>query len=579
MSSGAVAFAGLSVITWVLVLGYLVLFGRLVCSGPAGMWMQLGIIWAAALLVSLVLPLGSLSGVAAVLVIASTPAIIVGFLHRSADREHDRFPWKSQRALFGFAFLVAVAIGLSLQTPGPVSGFDSGLYHLAAITQSVDFGVLPGVGNLYAPYAYHNGLFPFTGFLSAVTASDQAFRLVNGLLFLMALIDLYERWVRRAATPGAYVLATGLLVVAVLTLPLGDFWFFSPTPDTAVFILYVVVTAYLIDAFAAEKESTDSRSLGYVVVLSAVLASIRPVYLLPAAVAVIVVFIYRRGASLRMVRSGQLIGSFVVAAAVVIGGLARDVMMSGWLWYPLGLVSLPVEWRAPDPAPVRDVALAFNRAGYTGSEYMWSAHGWDWIPLWFSNYLTMNKGTLAIFLGLVTLAALTVVMCRLKCSSRQCWLPMFLALLPSGLTVVVWFFATPPAFRFVWGPLFMIPIIVLAWSASGVGDRSRLSSMDVVAVISAVAVAVVVIGSSRMALGRLNNGDLGPVRVLGVTASAQNLPSVDYMTVQLDSGVEILTPTGPMFLCWNEPVCSREPAEGLNGRTSLVRDGFVHSSK
>lgn len=577
MSSGAITFAGLSILVWVLVGGYFLLLGRFLSSTAAGMWMQLGITWAAVLLTSLVLPLGSLGGVSAVLVLASAPAILVGLRRSRLPRQRDHFPWKSRRALSGLVLLLVIAIGLSLQTPGPVTGFDSGLYHLAVISQSLDFGALPGVGNLYAPYAYHNGLFPFTGFLSAVTASDQAFRLINGLLFLMALLDLYVRWVTRVTKPGTYVVAVGLFVVALLTLPLGDFWFFSPTPDTAVFILYIVFTAYLVDALAAVDALDVDRSLGYALVVGAIAGSIRPLYLLPVAIAILVVVLRQRRAPSELVRSRIFVGSLAIAGSVVVFGLARDVLLSGWLWYPLGLVSLPVEWMAPDPAPVRDVALAFNRAGYTGSEYMWSATGWDWVSLWISDYLPMNRGTLALLAGLSIIAIVSMAVHRSRQAPQRFWFAMSLAVVPSLLTVVVWFVATPPAFRFVWGPLFMIPIIVIAWNASSIGNLSRFTSRDGVVAFSVVAVASVAVGSALLAVDRFDTGDVGPARVLGVTASAQRLPSVDYVAVQLDSGVDILAPTGPMFLCWNEPVCSREPADGLDGRTSAVRDGFVHS--
>lgn len=58
----------------------------------------------------------------------------------------------------------------------------------------------------------------------------------------------------------------------------------------------------------------------------------------------------------------------LLAAGPILAGLARVVMVSGYLWCPLGLFPLPLPWPAPDPAPERALSLSFNRIGYETSE-------------------------------------------------------------------------------------------------------------------------------------------------------------------------------------------------------------------
>ena len=576
MSPGAIAFVILTVIAWLLVLAYLVLLGRSFLASVKGMWIQLGITWAAVLATSLIFPLRSAAGVASALLLASAPAVVMWIRRGRSGPDVPWRVWMNPRALVGISFILLVSVLLALQVPGPVSAFDSGLYHLATISQSLDFGSLLGAGNLYPPYAYHNGLFPFAGFLSAVTGTDQGFRLVNGVLLLMALTDLCSRWVKGSRTPGTYVLALGLVTVAVFTLPLGDFWFVSPTPDTAVFILYVVFSAYFVDALASSDAPESNLMLACSLVVGAIAGSTRPLYLLPLAVAVGVVLFHRRGSLAALVRAPIIVGSAILGGVVVVFGLARDVLLSGWLWYPLGLISFPVDWAAPDPEPVRDVALAFNRAGYTGAEYMWSAEGWDWIPLWFSDYLFTNRVTVLVFVLLGLMAIAGVVLCRMR-KARACGgALLILALVPSVATVGVWFFATPPALRFIWGPVFMIPIIVLSWNASALTQAQQLRARMPVVTVMAGVFTVIAFGSALLAVDRMDADAMGEERILGQAASAQRLPSVGYEVVTLPSGADFLAPTGWMLQCWAESRCSREPVPGLDSRGSDFRDGFVH---
>jgi len=130
---------------------------------------------------------------------------------------------------------------VSLRVPGPVSAFDSGLYQMSSIKQVREFGTLLGEANLYPPYGYHNSLFAFAGFLTEATVGDQGYRLTNAFLLLLGLLDLFTRLIRRSKALGTILLTSGLGMVVLLTVPLADEWIISPSPDTAAFVLYLVM--------------------------------------------------------------------------------------------------------------------------------------------------------------------------------------------------------------------------------------------------------------------------------------------------------------------------------------------------
>ena len=56
--------------------------------------------------------------------------------------------------------LAAAVVYLAVAALGPVTNYDSGLYHLGAIRYAADFATIPGLANLYFPFGYGNAEFP-----------------------------------------------------------------------------------------------------------------------------------------------------------------------------------------------------------------------------------------------------------------------------------------------------------------------------------------------------------------------------------------------------------------------------------
>ena len=143
--------------------------------------------------------------------------------------------------------------------------------------------------------------------------------------------------------------AVGLVAAWVPLLALSDYWVTSPSQDTAALILCVAAAAYLADAVGRRVAWAADAATACVAAISVSL--IRPT-LGAFTVGVILgsgVLAARRGRLRRPTVVVASVNVAVMGVAAVIATLARDIILSGWLLFPLSTFPVPVDWRAPDP--------------------------------------------------------------------------------------------------------------------------------------------------------------------------------------------------------------------------------------
>jgi len=469
--------------------------------------------------------------------------------------------------------LAVGAVGLAIvyfafAAIGPVTNYDTGLYHLGAIRYSAEYSTIPGLANLYFPLGYSNAQVPVAALLSNGPWGLNGFRLFNGFLIFLVGLELLLRVLcvgrRRKVGPGLYVLFVGVVVALVPLIALTDFWVASPTQDAAVFVLTVVASAYLVDAVHARKHWVSPAVVLGVLAIALVLFRPTAAFFALTALVVVVVLAVRRRGSRRGVALG---GGVVVGVGVVALGVstARDYFLSGWFQYPLSLFSFPVEWKAADPTPFREVTLGFHR----NPNEMWeSVNGFNWVGAWFVDRFSQWETYVFILLALAVVVLAFVVRGRFAF-----WRLVALSALPSLVAVLAWFALTPPSYRFAWGPLFTLLTIPLGWLLWKVGvGRVAVAG-------GALAVVAVTAFSAGFRLDWVAI-DQDASWTLGVSIPYQVAPVVSVPVVEqlLPSGVSVLVPV-ESDQCWeNYPLCTPAPAAGLSLRSGDQGDfgsGFL----
>lgn len=514
-------------------------------------------IWAYAL--NLWQPLGSGVSLAATLFLVVLAGVVGVLLLHSLDVSHNLgtwgsvfWPWKIALGAVGLAILYFAFAAL-----GPVTNYDSGLYHLGAIRYSTEYSAIPGLANLYFPFGYSNAQVPLAALLSNGPWGFNGFRLLNGFLITLVGFDLFLRVLSgsrvRRFGPGVYVLLVGLVVALIPLIALADFWVASTTQDAGVFVLTVVASAYLVDAVHSQKNWVASAVVLGVLAITLVLFRPTTVFFAGTTLVVLVLLAIRRKKSRRglALGSGLVVGVGLLALVV---STARDFFLSGWFQYPLSLFSFPVEWKAADPTPFREATLGFHR---NPRETWESVNGFNWFGVWFADRFTQWETYLFLLL------ALTVVVLAVRIRlGRSFWRGVALSVLPSLVAVVSWFALTPPSYRFAWGPLFTLLTIPLGWLLW----KSALTRIAVVGGAFAVIAVTVFSAGFRLdwaAIDQDSDWSLG-VSIPYQVAPVESVPVVGQL---LPSGLSVLVPV-ESDQCWdNYPLCTPAPSVGLRLRS------------
>jgi hypothetical protein len=581
----------LALLTWATAIAAITLVGLALASLSSpiaqietvrrSLWWGLGAAIAVILAASLVTPLrGVLAAWAMALTIAVASA--VAYLRwRSTRGRSTARTFMSRPTSIGWALLAvmgAATIYLAFAALGPVTNYDSGLYHLGAIKYAGDFVTIPGLANLYFPFGYNASLFPAAAFLGNGPWDGQGFRLANGLVLVLVMTDLALRMVGGRRTIGTRVLMVGVPVILIPMVALSDYWVTSPTTDSSVFALIILAVAYLCDALWSRHNLLRDGLVAFVVAV--LLVSLRPlmaVFLL-AAVSVLIAtwWHYKKNSTITApVPKAALFAAGLLAVALGALQSARDYLLSGWLQYPLSVVAFDVPWRAPDPVWNRTPTLGAARDPLD----LWAAaEGYQWIPAWINRLSSQWETYYLLALALAAVIAWTLVRRSKETRTRL----MLVSLIPVFVTLVAWFLFSPPSFRFAWGLVFAVPVVAIAWAMqaadSGVQSPNRhVMKLTPLVMTGAITAVVFVVGYSAVA--RLDLGSMtqqvtwtaGPIEIPIEVTPITEAPVSER---KLPSGLIVLVPA-KTDQCWDAyPLCTAQLDETVGQRGSSLRDGF-----
>ena len=281
--------------------------------------------------------------------------------------------------------------------------------------------------------------------------------LVDGLLLSLLLFDLLARLALRPVSEW-FLSFTGtlgvLLVPAVLTAAAirPTHRISSPDLDFAAFVLVIVGALYL--AECVENGFSAVPALAATCAFASASAT-RPLYWLWAAFALVVV-------GLRAERRRAVLPLCVLPGLLGVGWLARQAVLSGYPFYPLSALGLPVDWRLPASLLNAQTKVDFAWARDPGVDPSVVLGSWHWLSWW----APVMQRSLDVVLPatLLVLAVVAAVALRVRGSVGDGrGKPMLALLIPSLVSIVIWFWTIPDP-RFVWAPIWLVPLSTAAWA-------------------------------------------------------------------------------------------------------------------
>lgn len=579
--------AGLVLLVWICILVQMLAIGlvpALFLSGDAtratvarrALWIGLAAVSILLLALSVVTPLGS--GLVPLILLASSvlSGSVGWWMWRRKEFKASSRLRNSQRTSWYWliAGLALAQLTLAFAVLGPATNYDTGLYHLGAIAYGRDYPLIPGLGNLYGPLGYSTLEFVWASTLSGPPFGVNGFRLVNGLLMFVVACDLVLR-LKSTRSIGSFILLISVVIVWAPMLGMADFWITSPTQDAAALLLAIVMTAYLADAAAGKLAWGADASVALVVgILLIAVRTTMTVFVALSALVLMSIFLRRVRKSKHVLRQFPVVGAF----ALLIGAFmsVRDYVLTGWWMYPLSVLPFNVPWRAQDPTGLRNATLGFHR---DSKNIEGALQGWSWIGPWLARLPGYWESYLVI--GMILFLACCLVIIRRQNVSVR-WRLLAVVLVPSAGAVAFWFVASPPALRFIWGPLvllvtvpagFFLHALVKTCSSRSQRDVFRLSTMFVVSflviAISAILTLLIRIDWMTMTARAVLHGPI-PIEI-----GFAPVPTPTTVDLTLPSGLTVRQPV-ETDQCWDVyPLCSPGVSQSLRQRGVSISDGFL----
>lgn len=359
---------------------------------------------------------------------------------------------------------------------GPCGSYDSANYHLTLVRWFDRFAIVPGLANLNPVYGVNLSGLLLPALLEQGPGTGRSSHFANGFLVCLLLLHFARLLGRRdPAAPAfgpAQVGAALLLFPTVALISRGEgTWVSSLATDVPVALAVFAASCLIFEALGetegeARRRELDPRLFAAFALL-AILGCLKPTALVFAAATwftLAAVWLRKEGWR-PAARSRSLIGAVLFAIAAIAPWLARNVLLSGYPFFPAPFAGFDEDWRLP-VEHARGI-LWWTRA-YARTPAAWdlmvTQQGLSWLPYWARTELRTSLHDLMAPLALTT--GWIALWLAAGSPRRERQPPLFI--LPLAIAIPIWFLTAPAirfGFFFFWvvcvqvGAIFLPPVV------------------------------------------------------------------------------------------------------------------------
>ena len=274
---------------------------------------------------------------------------------------------------------------------------DTGIYHAQAIRLLEEYGCIKGLGYFQLHFAYNSSYLVLCALFSMSFILPTALHTMSGFFMVLfsayALFGLMKKKVR--GWRGADMARVAILIYSVTVLSGLQ----SPATDygTIYMVLYIL-TAWIINCEEKKDKSEDIAVYGLLSILALFTVSMK----LSAAFIVLLAAV-PFALLLKQKKYKKILSYVVVGLLIFLPFMIRNVILSGYLFYPASGIDLfDVVWKIPADYVKHDSdqIIAWGRALYDVSKLDLPLG--DWLSIWWSNQQVYGKMLIGSqFVGLV----------------------------------------------------------------------------------------------------------------------------------------------------------------------------------
>jgi hypothetical protein len=463
----------------------------------------------------------------------------------SSFRAHPRF------AAAVALLTVAVVLIVAARSAQPVGWYDTLLYHLQVVKWARTYAAVPGIANLHYRLAYNNSVHLFAA-LTDVFWTGRAAHIANGFLVSVVAVQFLTVVLRPLHRHARLRAGYCLLVLPYIFERIATNEVASLSSDLPLNFMCAVIVLELVSWDSRAGRRSDLR-----VALAVALASVATTTKLGGAGMLVVSGLVALFALHTQGRSvPRALGLLALPVLVLIGYLARQSVLSGWLLFPAPIGNLHLPWSLPEAETLDQFRWIQSWARIAKREPAEVLdHGmWHWFEVWFPRFASRRE-----FIVLLVAGALAIYRLAQSKAKQLRWHTAALA--ASVLSLVVWFRGAPdPRFGagFFWALLAVIAAPVLAELM-----RERTGRFV------CLALALLLTYWTEGVAAELPSSDYG-YKLKPIRAQKMRPP------VEVSPGLTVGVPEGESDRCGNEPLpCTPYPVRQRLRRPADLGSGFL----
>lgn len=265
--------------------------------------------------------------------------------------------------------------------------YDSDLYHAQAIHWIEDYGIVKGLGNLHVRLAYNSAAFPLSALFSMSFLGKQSYHVMAGFFALLLAWQCVD--IRNAYRRGHFVISDFARIAAIYYLFTIYDEMMAPASDYFLSTLVFYIMIHWLDMNVKHEKSYVPYILLSLLGVFAITVKLSAAPLLLLSI----IPIHRLLTDRTKEKMAAFWISVGLAFLIALPFLIRNVVISGWLLYPVTMLDFfGFSWKIPkgvaqfDAKEIRTFGKGYNDvAAYGDVSFA------QWVPRWFSQIGGISK--------------------------------------------------------------------------------------------------------------------------------------------------------------------------------------------
>lgn len=369
-------------------------------------------------------------GAVANLVLIFLNILLVCIFHKDVIKIFSE--WKGNKNV-KFVALVTILLAIVYlnYASDSIEHYDTYLYHAQSIRWIEEYGVVPGLGNLHNRFAYNSSIFSLQALFSLRCFLGYSLHSINGFLGLIFMV--YALCSLKILHTHKFHVSDFFRVGVLFYIVSQRDYISSPGSDCFVLCMISYILIKWIELL--EEKVTDVSPYIPLCLMSVFAVSIK----LTAAMLVILAIL----PAVRLVRAKrwkEIAAYIALGIIMVLPFLIRNVVISGWLLYPVTQLDLfSFDWKMPeftllyDKNEIKAWGMGLNDFARYNAPFR------EWFPVWREGLSRMEM--IEVFSLPITVAvSLGISLYRTAKTKQADWLCVVLTMLA---IIILWFDSAP----------------------------------------------------------------------------------------------------------------------------------------